>query len=284
MTYKLTYINSYGDRIDFSAAGGFVVSSKSGFTENSIDVSMSQGVHQIGGTMQGQSIQSKSITINGELVHDAEAKRKHMLECVAPGVEGRLIYNDEWFIDVVPASTPSIEAGMACAKFQFRLRAAYPYWQSLSKRETYMAWNRPLFSFPWNISDPNPFMFSERNPSRFANIYNGGNVKVPFSVIFRAVSMGVENPSIINIGTLEFIKINRVMNVGEVITVTNTSERITVTLERGGIVEDIFSWTDINSTFFLLDKGDNVLKYDADTNAENLDVRVIMRDAVVGVW
>jgi hypothetical protein len=127
-------------------------------------------------------------------------------------------------------------------------------------------------------------MFSQRVRSLFTNIYNGGNVEVPFTVSFRAMSEGIKNPSIFKVGTREFIKINRVMSVGETIIVTNTNESIEVVSFKSGISEDVFAFIDIDSTFFLLNRGDNILKYDADENAENLDVRVSMRDAAVGVW
>jgi hypothetical protein len=284
MLYKLTYLNNNGERIDFTLSGGIVISNKSGFTENSVDVPLSQGFNQIGGTKQGQSVQPKIVAINGELVRDAQQKRKRMLECIAPRIPAKLIYNDEWVLDVVPTATPTIEAGTENAKFQFRLRAAYPYWQSVSDKTTHIAGLEPLFMFPWNISNPNPFKMSEKIDSLFGNVYNGGNVEIPFTVMFRATSANVTNPALIKVKTHEFIKINRVMDVGEIIVVENTSESITVTSSKFGVIDDIFAWTDIDSTFFLLDRGDNLLKYDADENVENLDIRVLARDAIVGVW
>jgi len=288
--YSLIYENEYGESMNlmhYNENGGIVVASKTGFMENQIEISMSQGINQIGGTLQGQSVQPRPVTINGEFIRDAKAKRAEILRIVAPTVRGRLIYNNEWYLDGVPTTTPFVESYNYDAKFQFTLMAAYPYWQRLDASRFTLAGFSPLFRFPWNISDPTPFRFSEIKEDLFTTIINNGSIPVPFTLEFRA-NATLTNPAIINVATLEFIRIGTdtrpyEMEINEIITVSHTNDEITIISRKGDTVTDIFMYVDIDSTFFLLDRGETVIRHDASMNLQNMNAWLTMREAVVGV-
>lgn len=281
MSYQLRYINAHGAYIDFSRQSRCIISDITGLTENYINIAESQGINQVGSTIQGESVQPKNIVVNGEILGQTKDLRQKMLEIISPATPGRLIFNGEWELEVSPTVTPIIQRNLINAKFQFTLRAPYPYWRRAAASNVMLSGFTPLFRFPWNIS--NTTRFSKRMESVFANIENRGNVPAKFVVRFTAKTQ-LTAPQIIKVATREFIRIDKELEAGEVITVDMTGGGVTITSNIMGIETDAFGYLDIDSSLFLLDVGDNIIRDSADENAEGLSTMIIMRDTISGVW
>lgn len=54
-------------------------------------------------------------------------------------------------------------------------------------------------------------------------------------------------------------------------------------LRNGGVKTNVFNYIDLDSTFLQLAPGDNLLRYDAESGIENLDVAIYYRPQYVGV-
>ena len=290
MIYKLSYVNALGGRIEFSWESGIIVSEKAGFTENNIEMSLAQGVNQVGATLQGQSVQPKDIPVTGVIVRNARETRKKMIEVISPRVPAKLIFNEMYYLDVLPRMTPLVGAGRFHADYQFILSAAYPYWQSMTESMHNLAGFVSTFKFSrlegeqliplFNISEP--VRFSEVKESLFTDVYNGGTIPIPWTVRFKANAI-VDSPSIVKVTTREFVRIKKLMAINEIITVAFTHTGIKITSDRAGVIEDNFNYLDLESTFFLLDPGVTVIRHDAEQYLSNLDVQMYTRDTVAGV-
>jgi len=281
MTYTMRYINEYGAEIDFSWASGYVLAETTGLTSNVIDTVNSQGISQVGKTLRGQSVQPRIITCKGTALGESRMRRQQLINTILPNTRAQLIFDDIWHIDVVPKMTPNISRHNDNCTFDFILEAAYPYWHKEDDDVTALSEMIPMFKFPWNLTKP--WKFGERSAAQLSNVINNGNVPTEFTVIFTAITT-VQNPSITKASTLEFIRVNRTMSPGESITVRNSANRVEVLSTIAGVTVDIFSYLDFNSTLFLLDVGDNVLRYDADYNRDGLDIRIIRPIVSVGAY
>ncbi len=121
-----------------------------------------------------------------------------------------------------------------------------------------------------------------REPSLIVNALNTGNVESGMIIEFKALGT-LTNPSILNVETQEFFKINKSMVQGEVITVNTNIGAKKVIDNLNGVETNILNLIDLDSTFLQLRVGDNLLRYDADTNLDNLEVNIYYNPFYLGV-
>ncbi|HEX3075966.1 MAG TPA: phage tail family protein, partial [Lachnospiraceae bacterium] len=117
------------------------------------------------------------------------------------------------------------------------------------------------------------------------NVYNKGDVETGMRIVFRAKG-ALTNPSLFNVETREFIKINKAMTAGEVITIDTNYGKKGITLRKNGVESNILNYIDIaggGNTFLQLAVGDNLLRYNADTGADNLEVDIYFDNRYLGV-
>ena len=114
------------------------------------------------------------------------------------------------------------------------------------------------------------------------NVLNKGDVATGMRIQFKALAT-VENPSLFNVNTRDYFKINKIMEAGEVITVNTHFQNKKVELNKNGVISNAFNWIDFQSTFLQLDPGDNLFRYDADEGLGNLEVSIYFNPQYLGV-
>ena len=288
MTYNLWYQSNNGNSIFFSLGSGIIISDIDGLTAVNSKMSTSQGISQVGESISGISVQGKLITITGFILGATKYWRKHLIDTIVPNIRGRLIFNEEWFIDVEVENSPDISRENYGAKFQFTVRAGYPYWQSTQETSVMLSGLVGKHRFMLNYGDPavpDYHNFGMNVIEEYGNAKNTGNVPVPFRVVFRAITP-VENPKVINIETLEIVGLEKQMAAGEMVVIDMTKPMLTVISTNAlRVSKDDFASLEIKSTIpFLLRQGDNLLKQDADLGREMLQCRVFFRTAIVGPY
>ena len=271
------YVNENGDSITFDYAGGFLISKPSGIDTLSVSLSQAQGIDQVGATIQSTNIQPRPVTIVGCLVGDAQAVNKNkLLSVVRPDIGGKL-YADDYYLSVYPTATPVIEPKDRLARFQFSLLAPYPYWCKDDSASATLSGVQKLFKLPCNFSKT--YRFGELMQTQFMNVPNRGQVPIPYTATFIAKGE-VENPKITNATTGKFLLIKKTLVSGERLVVEITHERTYVTSSVDGDCRGALS---LSSNLFRLDVGDNVLKPEAASGLENLQVDVDFATEIVGI-
>lgn len=271
------YINDNGDSITFDYAGGFLINKPSGIDTLSINLSQAQGIDQTGATIQSTNIQPRPVTITGYFVGDSQQESKEkLLSVVRPDIGGKL-FADDYYLTVYPTATPTIEAKKVFAQFQLSLLAAYPYWCKDDSASATLSGVAKRFKFPWKINSN--YRYGEVIAAQFINIKNTGQVPIPFKVTLTATG-DVTNPKIIDAATNKYLLLNKSMVSGERVVIEITHERTNVTSSVDGECRGALS---LNSSFFRLAVGDNVLKPEAQSGKENLQVDVDYALEVVGI-
>ena len=271
------YVNDNGDSITFDYAGGFLISKPSGIDTLSVSLSQAQGIDQVGATIQSTNIQPRPVTIVGCLVGDAQDVNKNkLLSVVRPDIGGKL-YADDYYLSVYPTATPIIEPKDRLARFQFSLLAPYPYWCKDDSASATLSGIQKLFKLPCNFSKT--YRFGELMQTQFMNVPNRGQVPVPYTATFIAKGE-VENPKITNATTGKFLLIKKTLVSGEMLVVEITHERTYVTSSVDGDCRGALSLT---SNLFRLDVGDNVLKPEASSGLENMQVEIDFATEIVGI-
>lgn len=262
------YKNDDGEAITLTYDGGYLISKPVGIDTVSVTISEAQGIGQTGTTIRSANVDSRPVTISGIIVGDSQTEKKErLMEVVRPDLGGKL-FCDDYYLEIHPTDTPTIEAKTRHAKFQFALLAPYPYWMKAENAYAALSGVENRFKFPWNIS--RPYRFGEVVTRQFITIHNSGQLEVPFTVTFTALD-AVTNPKIIDAKTNNYLLVKKSMVAGERLVVEITHDRVYVTSSADGECRGAL---DIKSKFYRLRVGDNVIKPEADSGKNNLSVSI----------
>lgn len=310
MTQRETiiYINERGDRLLFSTTSVYHVNIKDvvGLSDVRNQVYSINSMGQHGDTYLGNRIESREIEIVGRIKERdkerAKRLRRQMNNILNPEFSAILVYEFGDFrriIDCVVVNAPAFTMPPILEEFTIQLNCPFPFWREDTEgRFDVATWiggfefpiDRPPDDLPQGLEipqDPNDpttpiWEIGWREPALIVNVYNEGDVRASMRIEFRALGT-LLNPSLLNVATGEFIKINIRMNPGDVITIRTGYGEKGVMLRRQGETIDAFRFLDPDSTFLQLDVGDNIFRYDADENMESLDIAIHHNNFFLGV-
>lgn len=157
-----------------------------------------------------------------------------------------------------------------------------PYWRDGVPIRTEIAFWQPMFKFALSIDHQAGTKMGLRSPTQIVNVNNGGHTDTGIIIRFEA-DRTVTNPQLVNVNTMEFIKLNVTMVAGQSITVNTNRGKKTIISELNGVVTNGFNTLTFGSTFLQLNVGDNLFRYGADDNEEFLRVTIYHDNKYVGV-
>ena len=114
-----------------------------------------------------------------EIANVVFSNKEKLLSVVRPDLTAKL-YADDYYLNVRPTSTPTIDPTAKFSKFQFSILAAYPYWQKDENAKVELSTVEHGFKFPWNISKE--YRFGTVTQTQFIVISNNGQLPVPFTM------------------------------------------------------------------------------------------------------
>lgn len=286
---KLKYINKLGAELEFTNSAPFLLLN---FTEKGkVTVYNNKGMSQDGATYLGNTIETSDKSMELAIIADSEENLIHYRDkfnkVFNPKLgEGYLVYTDDvkeiktkCILDTLPFfSTVTNKINKCLLTFT----ASNPFWMDLLESKSEVALWKGDFCFDLEIPEATGIEIGHREPSLIVNVVNNGDVECGIRVEFKALAT-VTNPSITNVNTQEFIKINKVMAAGETITVQTHFGNKRIDSIYGGIVSNNFNYIDIQSTFLQLHTGDNLLRYNADANIGNLEATLYYTPQYLGV-
>lgn len=287
MAIKVIYTNAYGDSVEFSASSGIRITSIDGLTSNEINLSESTVNNQVGSSITGKSVQAKDLTIEGRY-HYKPSIRKTLLAVILPGVTATLRYiNDLAEIDVywvvIPKQTPVISINPVWQNFQFVVRVPFPYPRSHVSNVTYFNYLKSRFRFKQAYSSTQKWKISERTYQPLQTIKNKGSLETGFLVRMTATAE-VKAPKIVKVDTQEVIEFpNLTLQSGETLEInTHDNEKYCHLIKEDSVV-NAFPDMSYESTFFKLNKGDNVIRYSSETNEKSLEVVLTFDEVMAGI-
>ena len=279
--YNAIFESSNGEKYVFGVNGGTVFDMDVG-NGVPVDIGTSQGFAQIGETVENQKISGRPINVNGVIYQSIDESKKRMRRVFAPFASGRLIFDGKYYIYVYVKSTPTFSPVKGNGKFSMQLYAPYPFFRSLDEKNVSIGAIIPSFSFPVNYSEGH--IFGLKQSEKYKNAFNAGDVVVPFKVSMVASGTS-ENPVVTNLQTMNFLKLNGTLNVGDSAVIYRDDQGLLrAELKSDGELEDIISWIDEESSLFDLSVGDNLISVTDNQNGENLSTRFYYNPAVVSVY
>lgn len=275
-TEKLIYENERGQSIEFSVWSPFFLDNVDGISGLKSSIYTNKGMGQDGSTFLTSSLEHRNIVIQGSILKDKELNREKLLTTINPKLNAKLTWDngkEKKHVICRVEQAPVINKNIK-PKFQISLIANNPYWlDNLIIGEQIATWIGG-----WKFKFKLPFKFKTKGETK-KNIYNSGHVDTPVEVIFKGPAV---NPSIINLTTNEFIKVNRTLTADDTLYITTDFGNKKVEFERNGARTNAFNYIDLDSTFFNLQVGDNLLEYNTD-NLEPQSVEIKYRNKYLGV-
>lgn len=286
---KLKYTNSKGESVEISHSSLFFLNKVDGLGAVKNIINVQKSPFQDGVTPTGESLDTRNITIEGSItITDKEELLKHkrkLYKVFNPKLQGNLRYELGDFkkeinckVEFAP-DFPAVDSKFK--KFLIQLFCPSPFWRDIQENKNEIAVWLGDFEFPLEVSQEGIEM-GHREPSLITNIFNPGDVTCGMRIEFKALAT-VNTPSLFNVNTREYIKINKTMAAGERIVITTHTGQKRVEKELNGVLGNAFNWWDDGSTFMQLDVGDNLLRYNAEKNVDNLEVNIYYTPQYLGV-
>ncbi len=279
--YNARFISDSGKIFDFGFQHGtlFDITPLSGVQVN---VKTSQGFQKYGATIESRSVSGIERTISGKILRNINMIKYSMLQVFTPMTSGKLYFGEKYYCNCVVKSTPTVggkeETG---APFFISIYCASPFWLSATQNSFILGGYTPAFRFPVNYSKPHTF--GNKNPNAFVNCINRGVAETPFQIRFIAET-AVQNYGIIDAETLEFLKINDTLKIGEEVNVYRKNNKLYIEKTKDGKITSIFTKLDEDSTLFMLKIGDNLIKTTSDSNVDGLVATVVFNESYSGVY
>lgn len=294
MINKIVYENERGISVELNRIGPLFLSSVVGFDGLPSEIVSSQSAYQDGISISKSILKDRLLTLNCHMVIDNEKQRsilkRKLYNSFNPKLKGNMkIYTDAGSlrgasnlrVAQAPLFEDNYETVNELVAFQVQLVMPLPYFEDINENRIDFGNDIGNFFFDLEIEEQGKEL-SVKNSSIVANISNMGDTETPIKVLFRAKTE-IKNPSIFNVYTKEYIKLDYVMAEGEEITITTHHASKRVESYLNGVTKNIFNFLDIGSSFMWLDVGDNVIRYDSETMIEQLEVYIYYTNYYLGV-
>ena len=229
-----------------------------GLEASEYEVGITEHYSGIGGYVKNKKILPREIYFTADCMdwNSCEEQRQRLIKFFNPlnsgilkvnycGIERYINYEVESFKD---NRTNLYEQ----LNFTVYIICPDPYFYEAERLEELTTWIGGL-NFPLNL----PFNLKQRGEDK-KNIFNDGHVDTPVEVVFKGPAI---NPKIVNQTTGKFIQVNRELTSEDTLYITTQYRNKKVEIERNGVRTNAFNYIDLDSTFFNLSVGDNLIEY-----------------------
>ena len=283
MFYTLILENETGQQIDLSrTANRYMFSKIKGLDPPTGTISTSNYAGMNGSYLNNAFIEKRNIVITFQMRgFDVELRRHELYRVVKPSRYIKIYYstkNISVYAEGI-VETCEMENFEMLTKGQISILCPDIYWYSTETQIAEYSKIRGAFHFIFPDNDE-PFPIGQYSTQNIMTIVNDGD-EVGF--ILEISGGPAKNPTIYNAATDEYMQILGDIKDGDVITITTKTGNKTVTLEREGVVTNIINRLVSGSTWLTLKQGENKFYVRASEGLSSLKVRLIHRNAYLGV-
>lgn len=277
---ELIITNQKGESITLGNQAPYFLEVLDGIGEVPVVIESQKPPYQDGSTYIDNTLENWAITIEGMIVTKfnpetiKEARRK-MQRVLNPKLgEVKIIYQGKKIRGIVE-TTPIFPDGQGNKGFYYQkylinLLCHNPFWLDTFYDSREMSYIMGGLSFKLKL----PTSFSNRGFRRKA--INDGDVFTPVEIEFKGPAI---NPTVTNETTGEYIQVNRELGEKDVLTVSTAFGEKYVRING----ENAFHYIDLDSTFWQLVPGENILSYQSNNDSINTKVTVKWKNRYIGL-
>ncbi|EPY2279508.1 phage distal tail protein [Clostridium sporogenes] len=268
----------------------YKISNIDGIEYPELELTINSNAHYDGSLVTNKRVNKRYISIQSDYKGEGkEIERESLISFFNPKNKGKLIVDYcglqraiEYEVEKFNSKLINVYDDLS---FIVDLTCPNPYWTDIELNKKQIALWKGDFHFPLVIPVNKGITMGHREPSLIVNVLNNGQVKTGMIIEFFARGT-LSNPSLFNVNTREFIKINKGMVAGEKFIINTNVGKKKILQELNGATTDILNYLDIiggGDTFLQLDVGDNLFRYNADSNLDNLEVNIYFSPQYLGV-
>ncbi|MEY8414808.1 phage tail family protein [Tissierella praeacuta] len=266
---KVVIINRNGESITLGNTAPFYLEK---IDESlGVDIESQKSPKQDGSTYIDNTLGIRSISIEGMIITRnnprgvVEYKRK-MERVLNPKLGEATILHQGKEIKAVVESTPSFPSsegsrGLFYQRYLIHLVCHNPFWVDSFTESREMSYLMGGIKFRLSL----PTSFSNRGFRR--KCINHGDVSTPVIIEFKGPAT---NPTVINMTTGEFIRVNRSLGEDDVLSISTTFGEKYVRING----DNAFQYIDLDSVFWNLVPGENILSYESNNDSIKTKVTV----------
>lgn len=260
----------------------FGVTEYSGIEATDYELEKSVNSNFIGERLKRKKVLSRPIEISADYLGSDELKsdkRQELIRFFSPFSSGTLTVNYLGVEREIEYEVESfqIESQNVCDMLEFKVELSCmdPIFQDIVQTgETISTWVK---GWAWKFTLP--FKLKERGEPK-KNVFNSGHTEAPLEIYFHGPAV---NPKIMNLSTGEFIRIKRELTSDDILYINTAFGQKKVEIIRGGVSTDAFDYIDLQSVFFSLQVGDNMLEYTSENGLDPQSVEVRYKNRYIGV-
>lgn len=253
-----------------------------GLESTDYELEVLENINHIGGKMKKKKILPRPISIEFDYLENDEKKsqmRQTLIRFFSPFRSGNLTIDYmgtertiQYEVSGFKISSKNIYEGLSCL---LELSCMDPMFQDVIENgEQVSTW---VGGWKWKFKLP--FRMKQRGEPQ-KNIINEGDVETPVEIEFHGPAV---NPKIINHSTGEFIRIKKEITSDEVLYINTAFGKKRVEIVRNGTRGDAFDYIDLDSRFFSLRPGDNVIEYQSENGLTPQSVQIYYYNRYLGV-
>lgn len=272
---SITFYNQNGS-MAAGISAPYILQTIDGVGGLSVEVAEQKAPNQDGSSYLSSTFNNRiidlKITILASTMQDLQDRKRYVQKLFNPKMSSKLRYtgyNLTKEVECRAMMTPIFtnERNNYTQQFTVSIVCYNPFWLDLSETIQTTASSGSGFILPISF----PFAFAA--VSFTATAENVGDVETPIKLIFYGEAL---NPIVINRTTGKFIKVNAEVLAGERLEIdTSFGNKKVELVKADGTRENKFNLITLDSTFFQLQTGNNLITYDSDVS--KLLARVEMR-------
>ena len=270
--YSLKVENDRGNTLELTNNPKYTVFKIEGLTPPKAIINSSVNTTTDGSSINSVRLENRNIVIYTTIEGDVEENRSNLYKYFPVKKQVKLYFDNGTRRIYIGGTVELIECDLFTNKqvAQISIICPRPYFKAVHDLVTIFSDVSPLFNFPFAISKTG-VEFSAITVNQRKSIVNTGEAST--GVIIKLFATGtVVNPVIYDVLKRTNIKLNFTMLPSDTIVInTNVGEK-SIELIRDGLTYNALGYMAQNSTWFIIESGDNVFTYDADGGNSNLQL------------
>ena len=270
--YSLKVENERGEALELTKNPNYTVYKIEGLNPPQATINSSVNTTTDGSSINSVRLENRNIVIYATIEGDVEANRINLYKYFPVKKTVKLYFSNRSREVYIEGKVELIECDLFSNKqvAQISIICPKPYFKAVDELVTLFSDVSALFSFPFSIGSAGVEVSAITTNIR-RSIINTGDVDT--GVIIKLFATGsVVNPVIYDVLKRTHLKLNFTLLAGDTIVInTNVGEK-SIELIRDGVTTNAMGYMAQSSAWFVLESGDNVFAYDAESGSSNLQL------------
>lgn len=270
--YSLKVENDRGNTLELTNNPNYTVFKIEGLNPPQANINSSVNTTTDGSNINSVRLESRNIIIYATMEGDIEASRINLYKYFPVKKTVKLYFSNNSRDIYIEGIVELIECDLFSNKqvAQISIICPRPYFKDVENLVTIFSDVSAMFEFPFSISKAG-VEISTIGTNQRRSIINTGDIET--GVIIKLFATGtVVNPVIYDVLKRTYLKLNFTMLSSDTVVInTNVGEK-SIEIIRDGVTYNAMGYMAQDSTWFVIEAGDNVFTYDADSGNSNLQL------------